>query len=601
MPTHRISVAFLAAVLGTAPLGLATAKTDMTQDLATAQFGTPEDTSRKDLDLRHWPENMFRDNVAMLIRELSDAHGPEKPAVMMNLTELYLSQMLLFEAETALAGTRPQSQKMNQRYRALKDATALLAGRPLADITTSPLTFEMRPDRSFWLTLHAIAASDPKLLKENLALGFAGMVYQPRPVLRAVLPSFIEAAIALEKSQLANQAIQLLDAIPDLAQSPVGYFLRGRAALLEGNQKTALGFFFEGTNGWDRYAARCRLAVAEMALENGAHGALLAARDVLSEGVDSWRGDKYEFEILDSLTVVYRRLGDHRGGLLTYGQIVARFPLDEKAQLARDEAEKLLDKVYDEGAAGNLALAEWMEIHLRIQPMFRTFARLPDHVEKLADRALKLGGTSLAITEYRRTLSLLDLNANRIPADELTEKRMRVLYKLANAQNQAGQYFDARDTLSQIDPAEDGKFREKVYSLKAKVLAETGDADLVLRTYVANPDAEHLRNIGKVLVQEEKWHEAVTFYDRLWAGHSDEFTAEDATYLLIAARRIGDTSTANAVIASFPGLTQSSGWINLAKGILEPAAGIMPLREDAASRRLESLERTLQKVKDSGF
>ncbi len=553
------------------------------------------------IDLRTWPSNRFHAAFARQVITLSSAHGPEKPATLLDFAELYLTQMMLYEAGSTLKGTVPQNFAQEIRHKALSEAAGLLAGTPVESVQGSPLMDLARPDRAFWVSLHAIASSDGELLNSNLADGFVGLTHQPKPVLRVVLPLFIEAAVVLKQQALASQAVWLIEELPDLSVSPAGYFLKGRVAELQGNNKTALDAYFEASNGWDKSAARARLALADMALRDQGHGALLAARDVLAQGADSWRGDNYELQILEKLAAVYVKLGEAKPGLVTYGKIAVRFPVSKASEDARGKASELLDRVYGDGSTGEIPLAVWMDIHLKILPLFKDHKDFPTYVESLADRAMMLGGSSLASTEYQRALMLLENNSALFEGASFATQRDLLLLKLARAQRRMGKLAHARDTLDKIERVEDEAFREDLFALKAVVLAEIGDQERFLSTYVSKPDAVQLRNMAKTLAVREDWANSIQFYQQLQTEFPDAFSAEDATYLLIAARRFGDKGIESRVVAEFPGLTTSSEWIALAKGFLEIPVELSPLRQDAAQSRLESLDRALKKIENSGF
>jgi len=73
----------------------------------------------------------------------------------------------------------------------------------------------------------------------------------------------------------------------------------------------------------------------------------------------------------------------------------------------------------------------------------------------------------------------------------------------------------ARDTLDQIDAVEDEEFRAELFALKASILAEIGDQEQFLSTYVAKPDAIQLRNMAKALAAREDWANSIQFYKQL--------------------------------------------------------------------------------------
>jgi len=562
-------------------------------DLNGAARPVPGAMWHSDMDLRRWPPDGFRRELTRKIDSLSAAHGPERPGVFLDMAELYLSHALVYEAGSVLEGVAPETARDTRRWHALRDAARLLGGEAVEDIQTSPLAAASRPDRGLWLALQAVVEGDAVMLHNNLAGALAALAYQTRPVARVVLPIFAEAAIETEELRLAEQAVVLLEGFSDLSNAPVGHYLRGRTALLEGNAKTGLEHFFRASDGWDLYAARARLALADMALGDGGRGALLAARDVLEYGVNAWRGDRYEREVLRRLAGLYSRTGEPFAALVARGKLMLRFPGSEAAEEAAEQARVDMAAVYRDGAEGKLPLAKWVRLHMELVPLYRFFPEFAQHSEVLADRVLEIGGTDLAAGEYRRAVSLVKelAEVSGQPAEEGRLVRLRL--KLAGALSQGGLYGEAREVLDRIGAPEDAEQRQRVNALKASVLANLGDNQGVMRTPVASPDADGLRNLALALWQEGGWTEATLFYNRLWENFPDAFSARDATYLLLAARKAGDVRTASAVVAAFPGLTHSETWVEIAESLLEAPAPLAPLSRDAADTRLESAERAV--------
>lgn len=554
-----------------------------------------------EMDLLRWPVDGFYGAFNKLMNDLITAHGVEKPAVMLDFAELYLSQMLLSEAGSILDSIVPETKAQGRRHMALSQALSLLRGNPIKSLEQSPLIGTDRPDHAFWMTLEAIAKSDADGLTASIPAGFAAMVHQPRPVLRATLPVFLEAAIAVGQTDLAQVAVQLLDELPELSDAPVGLFLRGRVAELVGNEKTALDYYFEAASGWDRYAARGRLALADMALGNDSEGALLAARDVLVAGADSWRGDNYELSVLMRLAKVSGKLGDIERELITYGQVVMRFPLTPQATGAREKIESLLDQLYDKGVDGSLPLANWMNVHLRLMPIFKEYPGFPDQVERLADKAFDLGGYSLAITEYTRAIMLRSEIAHLFGATPEQKPLDRLAYKLGHAQFKSGDPEQARATLEQIDTTGNPTLQERVSALLILVLDSLGDGDGVLQTQLENPNAHHLRSTARAMIDRQMWPEAIGTLLKLWEDFPSLFNSDDAAYLLIAAYHNADIATAERVVAAFPTLTKTDGLPDLAADMLVDPAPILPLNKEGADARLGSLDKTLDNIEASGL
>lgn len=578
---------------GTALASNAPLDTPALSGLGEAARPAPGASWREDMDLRRWSSEGFHRDLTAGIDRLSAAHGPERPGVFLDMAELYLSQAMVYEAGSLLEATEPGMAQEIRRRQTMADAARLLGGRAVADIQLSPLTSPLRPDRGLWLALQAVAEGNSLMLHDNLAGALAALAYQTRPVARMVLPIFAEAAVETGELRLAEQASELLEGFPDLSNAPVGYYLRGRTALVQGKEKSALELFFKASDGWDLYAARARLALADMALEDGGRGALLAARDVLEYGTSAWRGDRYERELLRRLAGLYARTGDPFAALVARGKLMLRFPGSAAAEEAAEHARADMAEVYRDGAEGRLPLSEWVSLHMALVPLYRFFPEFAVHSEALADRALEIGGTDLAAGEYRRALSLVQelAEVSGQPAEE--ERLVRLRLKLAGALSQGGLYAEAREILDRIGAPEDTAQRQRVNALKASVLSDLGDNEGVLRTHVASPDAKSLRNLALALWQEGSWSEATLFYKKLWSNFPDVFSAREASYLLLAARKAGDVRAASEVVAAFPGLTDSATWIEIAESLMEAPASLAPLSRDAADTRLQSAERAV--------
>lgn len=554
-----------------------------------------------DLDLRRWPEERFYENLTGLINELSVRYGDEATATLLDTAELFLGQMMVAEADSVLGELEDVAPGQERRKMALKHAQLLLNGASVEEFETSPLSADGRPDRAFWAVLQAIATADGAMLNDNLSGGVLGLIHQTRPVARSVLPIIIEAMIETEQLTLADRSLELLQDFPDLSNASMGHYLRGRAAEKRQNQKTALVHYFEGIKGYDRYAVRSRLAIADMAIADGGRGALMAAQDVLENGLDSWRGDQFEIATLEKLHEVYAVTEDRVEGLILLSEIAMRYPGTEAAARAEAASNDALRAVYQDGFDGKIPLSRWLSVHLRLVPAFRYHPEYARLVEELADHLMTLGGTSMAAKEYQRALDfridLIDLNSDWVSEGEITQNKL----KLAKAFAAGGQYQESKEALVMLEDASDPVVRNDINTLRAKIAAQMGDADGLLRTHVMSPSAENLRNVSHALWEKQEWGGANEFYNRLWAEYPGSFDLSDATYLLIAAHRSGDRNTATRVVEAFPGMTESENWVQLAESFLTQPPDVSTLTLDAANGRLDRLSNALENIEGNGL
>lgn len=548
-----------------------------------------------DLDLQHWQTATFHADLSSSIAALSAAHGASKSAVMLDIAEIYLTHMLLYEAASTLEGITPETPEQSRRFEALQDATSLLSGKAVEAFETSRLVTSDRPDQAFWSALQAIASADAGLLSANIRDSFGGLGLQSRAALRQLLPVFIEAATELGEHAHAAAGLKLLAELPDLANSPTGHFLRGRVEERRGNNSSALKAYFLAAEGWTEYAARARLAVADMSLKDGGSGALLAAQSVLHSGAEAWRGDRYELEILKRTARLYAETDNDVEELLALGKMLRRFPTSSEAKSGKKQAEALLRELYLKGHEGRYPLSDWMSAHLKLIPLYGGFAEFPAHTETFADYLLGLGATDLAAKEYHRAINGL---SDRETPDTKPEV-MRLTLKLAEAQRQAGLLTQARATLDAMELGAEDPQRKSRNMLAAKVLSEMGDGPALLETAIETPTPDHLRDLAMALSDDGQWSQATAHLLRLWRGHPYEFAFEDATRLLIAANRSNDAATIDKVARAFPELTSSAALISLAESLNSDPATLLPLSADKAAERLQSLDDAFQTIKDT--
>ena len=558
---------------------------------------------RRDVDLRRWSADGLRADMRHNIDKLGSQRGPDQIRVMLDIAELYLSHMLLFEAGAILADVVPETPGPIRRHRALSDAVRLLAGEAPTAMTppfsTSPLAGS-RPDRAFWASLDAIATSDVRRLSLNIEASFGGLSTQPESVVRAVLPVLLEAAIELDKREYVDATLRLMDEMPDLAGASSGTFLRARAAQKRGDEATALRTYLEAAEGWDQYAVRARMAVADMALAEGGKGALLAAQSTLKSGSEAWRGGRCDLEVLYRQERVYHALGNDPEAVLTLGRILLRFP--ERAEAASNEAraQELLARIYATGGEGQYPLSAWMALHLRLLPHFRYTEGFTAQIETLGDYVLKLGSTDLAAKEYRRAVRILQEKQEEQGTSREADI-FRLHLKLAQAQMRGGQFAEARLTLDQMDPSVAPELMQAHQTLLAEALSKLGDKPALLKASVNTPTAQHLRDVALALSEEERWPQASEALSQLWRDYPQAFSLQDATRLLIAAYRSEDQGTLEKVTRSFPSLTPSKDLISLANSISEARDGVDPLSASSAAKRLDQLENAFESIANSGI
>jgi tetratricopeptide (TPR) repeat protein len=596
----------LAAILGACLMAgpMTAAEPETAAALRSNDTASPPNAKRSgwnaDLDLRNWPGATFYENYKALTHALSEAHGAVRTERLVDFAELYLSQMLTREALEIVTALEAPDVEASERFAAVRDAAFLLNGKAIEAFAASPLADEKREDRALWHVLQAISDSDLGQLSQHIDAGFSALGQQSRPVIEALLPVLVEAAIETGKSAPVATALRLMEELPDLAQAPVLPFLKGRAAEAQGKDATALAAYFEAAKGRDQFAARARLAVAEMSLEEGSRGALLAALAVLIDGTEAWRGDRLELETLKKLVRVQNELGERQEALLTLAMLISRFPDRPETKVARRQAATLLRATYTDGVEGRLALSKWMNVHMRVLPLFRDLDAFPIYVELFADKVNSLGATDLAAQEYQRAISHFEeghAEGKDAPPKRLDSLRTR----LTGTYLRGGQATEAAMTFARITEPEDKEEKDRFQSLKAEVLAAIGDDEAFLKTIVNSPSPTLLRRQAVVLEGKSDWDRLKSTLQQLWHRYPALFDTRDATQLLIAARRTSDDGLEQEILRRFPSLTKSKPLINIAKSFEDPKPSLMPLSRESAQERLNRLRAALDNLNEAGL
>ena len=130
------------------------------------------------LDFRTWPGDAFYESVMSRLDALTKTHSQDRGQVMLDLAELYLSQMLITEAQSFVFAAARIDLEKSDRFFALSDAAKLLRGAPVESFGESPLNDELRQDHALWRSLQALATSDNEMLRQNIDGALLALSFQ---------------------------------------------------------------------------------------------------------------------------------------------------------------------------------------------------------------------------------------------------------------------------------------------------------------------------------------------------------------------------------------------------------------------------------------
>lgn len=534
-----------------------------------------------------------------LLRQFEEARGSGESLVdaKLDLAKFFVGNAFLPEAKSILntVDVEGLSEQNRQDYHALRMAHHVLsdAGGPVPspDVleTASPSTWE---DHALWQSLNASRTGNYREAKSYLEDAYA--VFQDYPVLfqRETMAPLLETAIRTGEWTLAKEMATAMGNDPQMSDSPAYSFLLGFAAERSDRLTEAFDAYREASLGSDIYAQRARMALVDMGLNNDAMS-LEDAETFLEDNRFAWRGDRYEVEALKRLASVYARQQKNIETLETLSDIFTRFPDHEAAGPASQKAERLLNRFYSAGANGDIPLNEFLQNHDRLEHRYRFVEPFHEENMKLAARLEELGASAKAAEEYRTIAEYLevaeDLGIWDLSPYAITEARLGQ----ARTQAQGWQYENAADTLVNLEERELGPYAPDFNRLKATVFDRLETPEDVIETSLDDPDAEYIRMRAQAYWSGTDWQNATNAYLELWEDFPDAFNRADAMNLLLASYRARDMDTARRIANEFPDITESNEWSQVAKGLLDAAPNISPLREASAEQRVEDTENAL--------
>lgn len=466
--------------------------------------------------------------------DLSGEPGaPGAAGPIMDLAELHLAHGLWGEAGSLLGVLSPDALPSDQRDRL---ARMRLLIRLLDPVGAGALTPPSRdPAPASWSDAALFRALSGTGSGPDLGLATDQVAAWPEPVQARALPLLLERALTQDSWSEARALADQLRAHPDLSGSPADLFLQGVAAERGGLPDAALTAYERAGAGADLWAARARLAWAELALASRLREEQEVRRALETARV-RWRGGEVGFATHALLFEVTRDLEAPLAALDLLSDLRVRHPEAADRVATEEDRWRLVEAFYAQGASGQVPFGPFYEAHQRLFRDLSTDRRYLDLVEEFAERLARSGALRLAAEEYRRALDTLEVQArtarDRPPADRLDRVRLR----LAELLIEAGDPAEA-DRLLEA-PVLETAFGDRQERLRARARDAIGDWDGVLTTWVPDPEPDHLRLIARAHHALEGWEESRRAHLRL-VRDADEPEAGDLNRLITASFRAG--------------------------------------------------------------
>lgn len=286
-------------------------------------FATP---GQRLFDLWAWREGglrQFTKRRKALQKAQSQARGPERSLARLRLARFYFAHGLSVEAAGVLAVLAEEDARLARDPQVLvMRAGSFVLNKQYAEarelLEESVLTGE--PEATLWRAALAALSRD----WAYAAAGFkesATLIADYVPLVRHRL-RLLAAEAQIEVGDAATAGIflgKIRDDDPDEALLSDVSYLEGRRLLLESDHSSAKRYWDLVVTKADnrRAEARARLALIDLALERGEMTPAQAI-EALESLQFAWRGDAFEFGLLERRAELFIEMGKYREGLLSF-------------------------------------------------------------------------------------------------------------------------------------------------------------------------------------------------------------------------------------------------------------------------------------------
>lgn len=293
----------------------------------------------------------------------------------------------------------------------------------------------------------------------------AGMLGEQSPgVATALLPLLFDQAVGIEDADLAEELLIAGLEATDLPGTSRFLLMQGRLAQMRGDERKAFDMLASAMEFRDIHGIEARIALVDMVLARGEIRFLPRLQEILTEGVEFWRGDDLARQMLIRLASVTEELGDDIGALRTMMKIQESFPGTEEAGLAGERIPAILSRLSAEAKAGDVPLETFLTTMREFEP---SLAAAPEWISArhaLATMLSKAGLTRAAAAEYLAMRRDITRRGSTVSAT----LRDRLLVEEAEAAERAGQWAQLRTTLALPLSGEDPALVARLADIRAR-------------------------------------------------------------------------------------------------------------------------------------
>ncbi len=467
--------------------------------------GGPESTGPKSVfDLAAWQgdydidekrqELMYRIAVATPAARNGERLALARFLVGHRLAQEALGVMDRIEDEDKYADTDPS-------YRALRGVARLFAGKygeAAGDLRHPKL--QSAQDVALFRGLLAAKRREFSEARREFRGGMPVMSKMPEEMQPELRLAFAETALALHDPKLAGEQVSaLLRHSGTESRREEAKLLAARIHAMTGDMEDAGALYSELAQSPYR-PVRARAIYAETNL------LLDEERIDMAEAIErlerlrfSWRGDVFEFELMQRLADLYVQDGQFRKGLMAMRQTVEQFPGMPEAQALAGEMKEVFAGLFERGEGAEMSPVTAMALYYEFRELTPDGERGDRMIRRLADRlaAVELLGEASKLLEHQIL--------HRLNGDEKARvgTRLAVLNLLDGRPKDA---IEALRTTRNLSMSE--SMRRERLLLEARAQTEIGSYDraLILLAGLSGDDVDNVRT--EILWRGRKWARA---------------------------------------------------------------------------------------------
>ncbi|MBT5752794.1 MAG: hypothetical protein HOI33_08815 [Rhodospirillaceae bacterium] len=328
------------------------------------------------LDMSGWGKGVspwFSEARQDIQGKIAEAPVIERPALRLRLAEYYFANGFYLEAAGLLSGIKDEAPDFinNPDFKLFKSIAEFMAGRFLeAEESLGAPVLAINPEGILWRG--ALAAHNKDWEKAAHGFSTTADLIKNYPRQIQIKLGLLAAETAYYSSDLesAKSFLQFVrENRPSAAQENYASYLLGKVFMESGASENSITLWDKVIAGSNRESrAKARFAKIDYLVKQGELSEKKAA-DQLEAMRFSWRGDEFEFDLLEQLSDIYIRNENYQKGLQTMKEAATSFPKHERARLMAKKMGDAFAHLFLEGGADKLSPIKALSI-------FREFREL---------------------------------------------------------------------------------------------------------------------------------------------------------------------------------------------------------------------------------